>query len=183
MAAPRGYKQCRPNPVSGVHVNRSRPLAPRTRALVHGLCSPLDEVYRQLRRKPHQGAVLAALVVAEAQLSVAAPTEKDQTIAVPAEGHEWSGDSRFMVMRIAWRRIGQPIVVRRCPRIGFAVRNSHRSEPIHSRDASVNPVEAGTISRPCCSLSSGWLGVSGWLSDDSSGKKNPDFSSCPPSSF
>jgi len=93
MAAPRGYKQCRPNPVSGVHVNRSRPLAPRTRALVHGLCSPLDEVYRQLRRKPHQGAVLATLVVAEAQLSVAAPTEKDQTIAVFAEGHEWSGDS------------------------------------------------------------------------------------------
>jgi hypothetical protein len=62
---------------------------------VHGPCPPLDEVYRQLRRKPHQGAVLATLVVAEAQLSVAAPTEKDQTIAVFAEGHEQFGDSDY----------------------------------------------------------------------------------------
>jgi hypothetical protein len=91
VAAPRGYKQCRPDPVSGVHVDRSRPLTPRTRAFVHGLCPPLDEVDRQLRRKPHQDPALATLVVAEAQLTIAAPTENNQTIAVLAECHEWFG--------------------------------------------------------------------------------------------
>ena len=168
MAAPRGHQQCRPDPVSGVYVNRSHPLAARARAFVHGPCPPLDEVYRQLRRKPHQDPALATSVVAEAQLSVAAPTEKDQTIAVFAECHEWSSGSGSEEKKIAWRGIGQSVVVDRCPPLSVIVQGSvlrisppHRSEPIHSKDASANPVEAGTIHRPCCSLSSGWLGGSG----------------------
>lgn len=124
MAAPRGDKQRRPDPVSGVHVNRSRPLAPRTRAFVHGPCPPLDEVYRQLRRKPHQDAALATSVVAEAQLSVSTPTEKDQTIAVFAECHEWSSGSGFPGNKIDWRRIGQSVVVDRCPPLSVIVQGS-----------------------------------------------------------
>ncbi len=101
MAAPRGDKQRRPDPVSGVHVNRSRPLAPRTSAFVHSPCPPLDEVYRQLRCKPHQDPDLATSVVAEAQLSVTAPTEKDQAVAMFAESHEWSIGSGLKVMKPA----------------------------------------------------------------------------------
>jgi len=38
--------------MSGVHIDRSHPLAPRTRAFVHGPRPPLNEVYRQLGSIP-----------------------------------------------------------------------------------------------------------------------------------
>ena len=142
MAAPRGRQQCRPDPMSGVHIDRSHPLAPRTRAFVHGPRPPLDEVYRQLRRKPHQDPALATSVVAEAQLSVAAPTEKDQTIAVFAEGHEWSGDSEADTRSLIRRNslgdglvnpslslVGRRIAVRES---AFGIAGSAASPPVGS---------------------------------------------------